>query len=151
MLSDSKRAAARDSMWAWATAHLGVRRQGGMMNRVPGNYWPKSPQGKALLILFLIAPFALIGTFIDKDNWYTAAIPLVSITAGWAGSSCNSMTISCRERRRRSGCPAARRKRTNPDVPAILRALPPHRSTELGPGHSARIDGTESLVAGVWS
>lgn len=55
------------------------------MNAVPSNYWPKSLQGKALLILFLIAPFALIGTFIDKDNWYTAAIPLVSITAGWLG------------------------------------------------------------------
>lgn len=55
------------------------------MNAVPGSYWPKSLQGKAFLILFLIAPFALIGTFIDKDNWHTAAIPLVSITAGWLG------------------------------------------------------------------
>ncbi len=55
------------------------------MNPVPGNYWPKSLQGKALLILFLIAPFALIGTVIDKENWYTATIPLVSISAGWLG------------------------------------------------------------------
>ena len=58
---------------------------GDMMNAVPGNYWPKSLQGKALLILFLITPFAFIGTFIDKDHWYIAAIPLVSITSGWLG------------------------------------------------------------------
>lgn len=55
------------------------------MNAVPGSYWPKSLHGKAFLLLFLIGPFAFIGTLIDWDRWYTAAIPLVSITAGWLG------------------------------------------------------------------
>ena len=55
------------------------------MNTVPGSYWPESLYMKALILLLAVIPFAFVGTFIDRDVWYIAAIPLASVTLGWLG------------------------------------------------------------------
>ena len=55
------------------------------MNTVPDSYLTESPYMKALILLLASIPFAFIGTFIDRDVWYIAAIPLASVTLGWLG------------------------------------------------------------------
>ncbi|MCY4594300.1 MAG: hypothetical protein OXC19_05805 [Bryobacterales bacterium] len=50
-----------------------------------GSYLPESPEMKAVVTLLAVIPFAFVGTFIDRDVWYIAAIPLASVTLGWLG------------------------------------------------------------------
>lgn len=51
------------------------------MTTVDGNYWPKSPYFKALVILFAIGPFALLHWI----PWYLAALPATTGLASWLG------------------------------------------------------------------
>lgn len=55
------------------------------MYTMPSGYWPKSRPGKAFLFLYMVSPFALIGTFIPSDHWIVATIPSASLTLGWLG------------------------------------------------------------------
>ena len=60
-------------------AHRRVRQA--IMNGMPGGYWPESPYLKALLILLVISPFALLHWI----PWYLAALPAASCLSGWLG------------------------------------------------------------------
>ena len=59
--------------------------QGDIIHTVAGRYLPESPEMKAVVLLLAVIPFAFVGTFIARDVWYIAAIPLASVTLGWLG------------------------------------------------------------------
>ena len=48
---------------------------------------PESPHWKAFFILLAISPFAFIGTVIEWDIWYIAALPSASGLLGWLGQT----------------------------------------------------------------